>query len=1071
MGDPVSVAGSAVGVISLGIQVTQSLHDYYSAFRSQYSDINHTIERLGSLLELLERLRQHAERRKFRADEEGSMRKIESLIHESEEVIKELEAEASKFKEVSVSSIKTAIRTTARRVAYPFRRSTLEKLDEDVTDIIDRLDIALQILQQEVLDRIRDEVQDIQALLDLVSSSQRSSDLQNWLKAPDATINFNEACKKKHPGTGLWLVQGSAFRTWLDSPQSFLWLRGFAGSGKSVLCSTAIQYAFQHLRSNPKTCIAFFFFAFNDSSKQDTTALLRALILQLSTQLDDHTELSRLRDCYRHATPPDQALLKLLRQQVRKFKDVYILIDALDESPAGHPREAVLEAIRNVQAWNEPGLHILVTSRDEVDIRDELEATPAESIDMRDTGVDQDIAAFVAQHLRDNRRLRKWEQHYERIEEALTTRADGVFRWVECQFKALVSLPVNQALLDKTLQSLPRSLDDTYARMLRNIAPESREYAQQMLAILCCAFEPLSDLELIDALAVELGDHPKFDARRKFRTADDLQVLCPGFVEVDNYLVADSDSDSDSYDEADTFESGTEGKAETDGGTGHVRLEKKIRIAHFSVQEFLEAERILTYKDIASFHVQRQDRHTDMASVCLAVLLEPSMTKLRDPKVAKTRYPLAKYAAYHWSGHMKLGTYRTCVESQVLQLFEDPEGALTTWIRIEDGTYTQGRPRFFSTPNPIYYATLLGLDRVVVKLLDKTLPASATSSPFLQMARGGKVYDTALAAAAEFGHKEMVELLLDKGADIGARDESHETALHRATDNGYKEIIGLLLDRGADVNAQHKYRGTALHEAARRGHKEIVELLLDGGADVNAKGPEYRGTALHVAALRGHKEIVELLLDGGADVNANGPAYRGTALHVAALRGWKEIVELLLVRGADSGTHRGVLRTAPQTTAEASHSVIVELLHDEGAQDIDGALKAAACWNRKVMVDLLLSEGALRFRGALKAAVKVPVEVSLEIPLKVPLEIPLEECLFPENLSLVKETVELLLSKGAQDVDRVLDKAVAAGSRWAVKLLLDKEPRDIRAALEKATFHGRDEIAALLRSWGAGSTM
>ncbi|CAJ2500801.1 Uu.00g036540.m01.CDS01 [Anthostomella pinea] len=386
------------------------------------------------------------------------------------------------------------------------------------------------------------------------SSSAWSTSSTKVTSAPDATINFNEACKKKHPRTGLWLVHGDVFHDWLRSARSFLWLRGFAGCGKSVLLSTAIQYAFRHRRSHPRTGIAFFFFTFNDESKQDASALLRALILQLSMQLDNHNDLSRLQGSYRHASPPDEALLGCLHQLVRAFQDVYILVDALDESPRNKHREVMLQVIKDMRGWEEPGLHLLVTSRDEVDIREELDAKPEETIEIKNIEVDRDVAIFVAQNLQDNRRYRKWQRYSARIEKALTERANGVFRWVECQLKALAACPANQHLLHQLLQSLPQSLDDTYARMLRNIAPELREYAQQMLNILCCAIRPLTDLELIDALAVELGDQPRFDITRRFEDVHDLEAICPGFIE-----------------------------ASMDLG-----MQTTVRIAHFSVQEYLE---------------------------------------------------------------------------------------------------------------------------------------------------------------------------------------------------------------------------------------------------------------------------------------------------------------------------------------------------------------------------------------------------------------------------------------------------------------------------------------------------
>jgi len=158
--------------------------------------------------------------------------------------------------------------------------------------------------------------------------------------------------------------------------------------------------------------------------------MLRALILQLSTQLKDSGPLSRLRDSYHNTNPPDHVLADHLRQLIRMFDHVYILLDALDESPRGKHRGHVLQALVDLRGWSEAGLHLLVTSRNETDIRDvlrdELNASDDETLSMNNESVDRDIAAFVSQHLRDNRKLRKWKDHHNRIEAILVERAKGV---------------------------------------------------------------------------------------------------------------------------------------------------------------------------------------------------------------------------------------------------------------------------------------------------------------------------------------------------------------------------------------------------------------------------------------------------------------------------------------------------------------------------------------------------------------------------------------------------------------------------------------------------------------------
>src|SRR5206468_1075868 len=139
---------------------------------------------------------------------------------------------------------------------------------------------------------------------------------------------------------------------------------GLAGCGKSVLCSTAIRSTFRHRRFNPRVGIAFFFFTFSDSSKQDSSAMLRALVLQLSSQLNDsHGPLSRLHDSYYGAAPPDQALMDCLHQLIRSFDEAYIILDALDESPRDKRRGDMLQTLVDVRTWSAPQLHLLVTSR------------------------------------------------------------------------------------------------------------------------------------------------------------------------------------------------------------------------------------------------------------------------------------------------------------------------------------------------------------------------------------------------------------------------------------------------------------------------------------------------------------------------------------------------------------------------------------------------------------------------------------------------------------------------------------------------------------------------------------
>jgi len=79
----------------------------------------------------------------------------------------------------------------------------------------------------------------------------------------------------------------------------------------------------------------------------------------------------------------------------------------------------------------------------------------------------------------------------------------------------------------------------------------------------------------------------------------------------------------------------------------------------------------------------------------------------------------------------------------------------------------------------------------------------------------------------------------------------------------HKEIVQLLLERGAEINAGGRF-GNALQAASYRGHKEFVQLLLERGADVHAEGGLY-GNALQAASYGNDKEIVRILLEDGGE--------------------------------------------------------------------------------------------------------------------------------------------------------------------------------------------------------------
>ncbi|OQV11276.1 NACHT domain-containing protein, partial [Cladophialophora immunda] len=535
MSDPLSVAASVAGLLSLGLQSTEYLYNYYTACRDQHQDLAKTADQLGSLLESVQIIDEIVRTRTWRPNEQPIIQSIEKSITHSEDAINGLQNEVDKFKNEPTDNWRKKAIVLGRQAAYPFKRSTLGVLSDDVSEFRGNLSIALQALQLKEHQNTQDDIEEVNAVVKDIQARSVSVDLWRWLKAPDATINFNIAVAKRHVSTGQWLVQGPAYTTWLQQDNSFLWLYGFAGCGKSVLCSTAIQHAFRRRQPSVDIAVAFFFFDFRDESKQDASAMLRALLLQLCGQVPGlESDMTQLKASYNYGTPPVHVLLEYLRQAVARCRHIYILLDALDESPEEISRSELLSAINTLRQWQLPGLHLLVTSRDVPDIRYHLQFPTlqqgVEHITLKNDSVQQDISRFVAFQVDHDHQLRCWGDHREKIKNYLTQHAGGVFRWVECQLRPLRQCLHSENHLEKCLRTLPQSLDETYERILCSI--ESREEARQILSLLCYASRPLSVDEVAEALAVDTDDLGCYDPRSKFTGGvDDVLRICPGLID------------------------------------------------------------------------------------------------------------------------------------------------------------------------------------------------------------------------------------------------------------------------------------------------------------------------------------------------------------------------------------------------------------------------------------------------------------------------------------------------------------------------------------------------------------
>jgi ankyrin repeat protein len=194
---------------------------------------------------------------------------------------------------------------------------------------------------------------------------------------------------------------------------------------------------------------------------------------------------------------------------------------------------------------------------------------------------------------------------------------------------------------------------------------------------------------------------------------------------------------------------------------------------------------------------------------------------------------------------------------------------------------------------PLHTATVKGNEEMVRLLLEHGAEVNSSGSAD----HGG----CPLYEASRHGYLTIVGVLIENAAKIDYQTTCHSTALQAASNAGHTEIVRLLLDNNANANliSIQKPRSTALLCAVAQGHEEITRMLIDHGADVNLQTEQ--GTALQVASYKGQSRIARLLIQEGArPTGAGGP--NGTALESAMYGGHKDIVFFLLQQGPDSSS-------------------------------------------------------------------------------------------------------------------------------------------------------------------------
>ena len=463
------------------------------------------------------------------------------------------------------------------------------------------------------------------------------------------------------------------------------------------------------------------------------------------------------------------------------------------------------------------------------------------------------------------------------------------FGWIAHRLEALPKNIPSYSQTSDILEKVGTPQDEKFAQALRDIPEEKYQYASRLFQYLVAAIRPLSlkELAVISELDPNAGPHE-----------DAVFSICPSLIA--------RDKDYPTI----------------------------VQFSPDSVKEFLTSSRLRTSspeKNTSRYHFTPEAAHATLARVCINVLLQ------FDDKANKTQpmesSPLALYAAQHWVEHMQQGNAATKYQGFMKRIFDPNKSHLKAWIWLHDidKGQSQAMENIVERPpkrsgSPLYYASLCGFTELVKHL--------ASLRPEDLHDNHGH-HGTPLHAASCKGHYDTVLALLDSNSNMD-KEVNNKTPLHAAYDGEKPEIMELLLNNGADVDAKGILDNTLLHRASLDGRQDVVEILLKHDAVVNAKD-KYGWTPLHGAASKGGdrgvevaKHLFNVKKDGNGerlDVNVQSNNMN-TPLHVASIAGNLEMVKLLLSHGAKMGI-KGENGWTPLEAAEKNrHKEIVDWLRD-----------------------------------------------------------------------------------------------------------------------------------------------
>ena len=227
------------------------------------------------------------------------------------------------------------------------------------------------------------------------------------------------------------------------------------------------------------------------------------------------------------------------------------------------------------------------------------------------------------------------------------------FRWVSCQLDSLRKCR-SPAALEKSLRSLPKTLYETYDRILKDIDDDDRRDALRILQWLSFSVRAISLQEAVEVLATdpEAETGSQFNPRRRLRDPLAIVTICPSLV-----IVTEN---------------------------GRFPEPRELRLTHFSVREYLTSDRLSSADvTLSFFYFSKRLADTVIAQIRLVYLLQFDQDGSVNRRTTET-HPLSPYAARYWMTHAQPdndGSSDTLYQL-ILDLFQSKKAIYSNWLRL-----------------------------------------------------------------------------------------------------------------------------------------------------------------------------------------------------------------------------------------------------------------------------------------------------------------------------------------------------------------------------------------------------